>query len=141
MTLALTAARTPVDRVTHLGILGLTAAWLLYTRFYFVLYPAHLTFDPSLFMWVTGKPDPSCGLTRTFAWIWRGNLGRAVAVYPLGPLLFALVLALGLNSAMALITGRRVRLALSPSTRRIVVLVAAIALLANWISKLVWLGM
>jgi Protein of unknown function (DUF2752) len=140
MTLTSTAAGTRLDRVTHLGILGLTVAWLLYTRLYFVLHPAHLTFDPSLFMWVTGKPDPTCGLTRTFAWMWRGDVGRAVAAYPLGPLVFVLVLALGLNSAAAVVTGRRVRLVVRLSTRRALIMVAVVALLANWIAKLVWLG-
>jgi hypothetical protein len=141
MALTLTAAGARLDRVSNLGILALTAAWLVYTRLYFILHPAHLTFDPSVFMWVTGKPDPTCGLTRTFAWMWRGDVGRAVAVYPLGPLVFVLALALCLNSAAALVSGRRVRLAMSSSTRRVVIVVAVVAVLANWISKLVWLGM
>jgi hypothetical protein len=141
MSLTLAPANTGLDRVTHLPIVCLTAAWLLYTRLYFVLHPPHLTFDPSLFMWITGKPDPTCGLTRTFAWMWRGDVGRAVAVYPLGPLVFVLVLALGINSALAFVTRRRVRLVISPSTRRILIIVAVMALLANWTSKLVWLGM
>ena len=141
MALTLTAAGARLDRVSNLGILALTAAWLVYTRLYFILHPAHLTFDPSVFMWVTGKPDPTCGLTRTFAWMWRGDVGRAVAVYPLGPLVFVLALALCLNSAAALVSERRVRLAMSSSTRRVVIVVAVVAVLANWISKLVWLGM
>lgn len=141
MALTLTAAGTRLDRASHLGIVALSAAWLVYTRIYFVLHPAHLTFDPSVFMWLTGKPDPTCGLTRTFAWMWRGDVGKAAAVYPLGPFLFVLVLALCLNSAVALITGRSVRLATSSSTRRIVIVVAVVAVMANWISKLVWLGM
>jgi len=141
MALTLTAAGARLDRVSNLGILALTAAWLVYTRLYFILHPAHLTFDPSVFMWVTGKPDPTCGLTRTFAWMWRGDVGRAVAAYPLGPLVFVLALALCLNSAAALVSGRRVRLAMSSSPRRVVIVVAVVAVLANWISKLVWLGM
>jgi len=51
MALTLTAAGARLDRVSNLGILALTAAWLVYTRLYFILHPAHLTFDPSVFMW------------------------------------------------------------------------------------------
>jgi hypothetical protein len=125
----------------QLAVLAGTVAWLAYTKLYFFLHPAHLTFDPSLFMYLTGKPDPTCGLTRTFAWMWTGDLGRAVAVYPLGPPLFVLTLALCLTSAVALVSGRRVRLAISASTRRVVLVVAFVALTVNWISKLTWLGM
>lgn len=135
------AVESKWERVLYLAILSLTVSWLLYTRLYFVLQPAHLTFDPSLFMWFTGKPDPACGLTRTFAWMWRGDLGRALGVYPLGPLIFVLVLALGIHTAAAVLTGRRLRLEMPPSGRRIVVSVAVTALLANWIAKLFWLGM
>src|SRR5258708_3691380 len=141
MALTLSAAGTRLDRANHLGILAATGAWLVYTRLYFVLHPAHLTFDPSVFMWLTGKPDPTCGLTRTFAWMWRADVGQAVAVYPVGPLLFVLVLAICLNSAAALVSGRRVQLAMSTSTRRVVIVVVVVAVLANWSSKLIWLGM
>ena len=55
-------------------------------------------------MWYFNKPDPFCGGTRTFAWMWRGDLGRAVAVYPLGPLLF--VTTVGLVVWMTLIHER-----------------------------------
>jgi Protein of unknown function (DUF2752) len=119
------------------GALG----WLAYTKLYFVLHPAHLTFDPSLFMYLTGKPDPTCGLTRTFAWMWRGDLARAVSVYPLGPLIFVAVLGVAFSSALALVIGRRVVVRLSPTTRRILVAGAVLAVLLNWIAKLVWLGM
>lgn len=116
-------------------------AWLAYTRLYFVLHPAHLTFDPSLFMYLTGRPDPTCGLTRTFAWMWRGDIGRAARVYPLGPLIFAAVLGVAFSSALALVIGRRVVVRMGPTTRRILVAGAVLALLLNWVAKLVWLGM
>jgi len=80
---------TSGDRTIAWTLLGLTLPWLAYTRFYFWLQPRHLTFDGGLLMWLFNKPDPTCGLTRTFAWMWRGDLAHAVAVYPLGPLAFA----------------------------------------------------
>ncbi|HSR25071.1 MAG TPA: DUF2752 domain-containing protein [Candidatus Eisenbacteria bacterium] len=77
------------DRSSAALLSALDVAWLLYTRLYFWLHPRGLTAAPSLFMNLTGRPDPLCGLTRTFAWMWRGDLVNAIVVYPLGPLLFA----------------------------------------------------
>src|SRR2546425_4723 len=76
------------ERLAQLPALTILIEWFAYTRLYFFLHPRGLTFDPSLFMYLTGKPDPTCGLTRTFAWTWRGDLAQGVRVYPLGPLLF-----------------------------------------------------
>lgn len=91
-------------------------------------------------MHLTGRPDPLCGLTRTFAWMWRGDVTRAVAVYPLGPLVFVLTLAgLGLL-AIGLMTRRSLRLRLPRTISRTLLTVALLALLANWAAKLIWLG-
>ena len=125
----------------HLMVLSGALGWLAYTKLYFVLHPAHLTFDPSLFMYLTGKPDPTCGLTRTFAWMWRGDLARAVSVYPLGPLIFVGVLGVALGSAFGLATGQHVVIQMDSRTRRILIAGAVLAVLLNWIAKLVWLGM
>jgi hypothetical protein len=130
-----------VNRPVHLVVLSGAVAWLAYTKLYFVLHPAHLTFDPSLIMYLTGKPDPTCGLTRTFAWMWRGDLGQAVAVYPIGPLFFAGVLGVALNSVLALASGRRLRLRMDSSTRRLLIAIVLVLILVNWIAKLAWLGM
>ena len=91
---ATVAPATPGDRWLARGVLGVAVPWLAYTRLYFFLHPRHLTFDGGLFMWLFNKPDPFCGGTRTFAWMWRGDVGRAVVVYPLGPLLFVATVAL-----------------------------------------------
>jgi len=118
-------------------------AWMLYTRLYFVLHPRGLTFDPSLFMTVTGKPDPSCGLTRTFAWMWRGDIVHAVLAYTLGPLLF-LVMLVTLVDAGAQVAGYRgvvPRVHLSRRQKRLLLVVVVVAVAANWTAKLVWLGM
>jgi len=100
-----------------------------------------LTYDGSAFMWLFNKPDPSCGLTRTFAWMWRGELGRALAVYPLGPLLFVATVALVVYAVAVLISRRAVHVNLSPATVRGLIWVSLVALGLNWITKLVWLGM
>lgn len=122
------------------GALLLAVAWLIYTRLYFVLHPLGLTAAPSLFMYLTGRPDPLCGLTRTFAWMWRGDVARAAAVYPLGPAVFAASLPLTALLAAGLVTRRSPRLVLSRRASRLVAAVAVLALLANWTAKLVWLG-
>src|SRR2546427_1176865 len=108
--LAAVAPAMPGDRWLAWTLLGVGLPWLAYTRLYFFLHPRHLTFDGGLFMWYFNKPDPFCGGTRTFAWMWRGDLGRAVAVYPLGPLLFVAKVGLVVYGLYLTITGRGVRL-------------------------------
>src|SRR5437879_1638766 len=131
----------PTARWTHLGLLGTGSAWLLYTRLYFFLHPRGLTIAPSLFMYLTGRPDPFCGLTRTFAWMWRGDLSAAVSVYPLGPLVFvAMCVAMGVLAYSA-IAGRSLQVVMSPRRRRALLTAALAALAVNWMLKLVWLGM
>ena len=128
------------DRESAGLILALGIAWLVYTRLYFWLHPRGLTVAPSLFMHVTGKPDPLCGLTRTFAWMWRGDLRQAVAVYPLGPAVFLGAFPLLGYALFVLVTGRVIRLRVSPTTRRLVFAAAISLLVLNWTAKLLWLG-
>jgi Protein of unknown function (DUF2752) len=118
-------------------------AWMVYTRWYFVLHPRGLTFDPSLFMEVTGKPDPSCGLTRTFAWMWRGDVVHAVLVYPLGPLLFVAMIVTLLDAAaqVAGLAGIVPRIRLSRVQKRWLIIAVVVSVAANWGAKLIWLGM
>jgi len=139
--LAAVAPATSGDRWLAWTLLGIALPWLIYTRLYFFLQPRHLTYDGGAFMWLFNKPDPSCGLTRTFAWMWRGDLGRAVAVYPLGPLVFVATVALALYTVVALLSGRAVHVNLSPATLHLLIWVGLVALGLNWIAKLAWLGM
>jgi len=129
------------DRRLAWTFLGIGLPWLAYTRLYFFLQPRHLTFDGGLFMWYFNKPDPFCGGTRTFAWMWRGDVGRAVAVYPLGPLLFVATVALVVYGLYVLVTGRAVQINLSPTMVRGLLVIGFLALGLNWIAKLLWLGM
>ena len=128
------------DRSSAAGILALGLAWLTYTRLYFWLHPRGLTTAPSLFMHLTGRPDPLCGLTRTFAWMWRGDVAHAVAVYPLGPLAFAASFPLLGWSAAVLVSGRTLRLDVPHAVRRAVLVIAVVAVALNWAAKLIWLG-
>ena len=128
------------ERVAAVGSLALVLSWLTYTLFYFWLQPRHLTYDGP-FMYLTGKPDPACGLTRTFAWMWRGDLVHAVSVYPLGPLIFVGALLFVLYSATTIVSGRALRIALSQAAWRGIIVGGLVALALNWASKLFWLGM
>ena len=134
-------ARKLTARRAEVVPLILLLAWFAYTRAYFFLHPRGLTFDPSLFMWLTGRPDPSCGLTRTFAWMWRGDLGRAVRVYPLGPLVFVGAAVLTLYLAVSLATGRRLAIPIPRRVGRALIALVLVAIAANWTAKLLWLGM
>jgi hypothetical protein len=128
------------DRASAALILTLGVAWLAYTRFYFWLHPRGLTGAPSLFMHLTGRPDPLCGLTRTFAWMWRGDLIHAVAVYPLGPLVFAATFPLLGYAAAVLVSGRALRFGVSRGMRHALSVVVVTAVAPNWAAKLIWLG-
>jgi Protein of unknown function (DUF2752) len=114
--------------------------WLVYTRLYFWLQARGLTVAPSLFMHLTGRPDPLCGLTRTFAWMWRGDLARAALVYPLGPILFLLSFPLLIHATVVILRGTTIRITLPPAGPLLLVATALLLVTLNWISKLAWLG-
>ncbi len=127
------------DKLLALLLLITAIPWLVYTRLYFWLHPRSLTFDSSVFMYLTGRPDPTCGLTRTFAWMWQGQLLQAVAVYPLGPLVFLATLGLVVYAVAVVLSGRALRLQLG--VRRKLTIAIVVALASNWMLKLIWLGM
>jgi hypothetical protein len=72
--------------------------------------------------------------------MWQGDIGRAVAVYPLGPLVFVASFAV-LAYAIAVGAGRSVSFSLSRRVQRGIVVGAVVALGLNWAAKLIWLGM
>src|SRR5437660_12497332 len=103
--IAITRA-VPSDRTRDLGLLFGLLAWLVYTRFFFTLRAGHLVLPPCPFFYLTGHPCPFCGGTRSFAYMWEGDISDAVRLYPLGPALFAgTVLGMG-GLGAGLITGR-----------------------------------
>ena len=59
----------------------------------------HLLGLPTLcvFRLLTGIPCPGCGLTRSCVCLAHGRLGESVAYHPLGPLTFAVMIALVLR--------------------------------------------
>jgi hypothetical protein len=103
--IAITRA-VPSDRARDLALLGGLVLWLLYTRLYWTLHATHLTFPPCPFYYLTGHPCPFCGGTRSFAYMWQGDLSNAVRLYPLGPLLFGGTLVAAGGLGLGVVTGR-----------------------------------
>jgi len=130
----------PADRLRDLGLLAALVVWLVYTRMYFLLQAAHLSAPPCPFFYLTGHPCPFCGGTRSFAYVWRGDLSDAVRLYPLGPALFAgTVIAAG-GLAAGIVTGRTWTPRLSAVQWRLLWIGAASAVLVSWALKVFVLG-
>jgi hypothetical protein len=135
-----TTRASRLDRQAAALVPALGFAWLLYTRLYFWLHPRRLTVAPSLFMHLTGRPDPLCGLTRTFAWMWQGDVARAAAAYPLGPVICAGSFSVLAYAVFVLVAGRVLQLRLPAGLRRGLVVTGLLLLALNWTAKFVWLG-
>ena len=131
---------TPADRMRDLGIFFVLIGWLAYTRIYWILQAAHLGAPPCPFYYLTGHPCPFCGGTRSFAYMWQGDLSDAVRLYPLGPALFVgTVLGAG-GLAAGLLSGRTFVPRLSSMQWRLLWVGAVSALLLSWALKVFVLG-
>ncbi|HKV89521.1 MAG TPA: DUF2752 domain-containing protein [Candidatus Dormibacteraeota bacterium] len=130
----------PQDRMRELVMLGGLAFWLVYTRMYFVLQAAHLSAPVCPFYYVTGHPCPFCGGTRSFAYMWQGDLTDAVRLYPLGPALFAGSVA-GLFGLLAsAVSGRQWLPRLTRMQWQLLGVFMLSALVLNWALKVFVLG-
>ncbi|HEV1991912.1 MAG TPA: DUF2752 domain-containing protein, partial [Candidatus Dormibacteraeota bacterium] len=58
------------------------------------------------FYYFTGHPCPFCGGTRSFAYMWQGDVADSVRLYPLGPALFAGTFVAAAGLAVGAVTGR-----------------------------------
>ena len=116
-------------------LLGLVL-WMVYTRVFWAASALHVTLPPCPFLRLTGHPCPFCGGTRSFAYMWRGDVGHASALYPLGPVLFfGALLAIPIVAA-AVIADRTVMLRLPDRLRRAVYGAALGVLAVSWALKL-----
>jgi hypothetical protein len=116
------------------GVLG--AAWILPQLWARGVNPM----PPCLFHQLTGLSCPFCGGTRSFAAMAHGNVAAAAHVYPLGPLLFAGLIAALALAMYTLLSGRRFTLALDPVARNRLITTAVVLLALNWSAKLLFLG-
>ena len=115
-------------------------AWLAYTRFFFVLRAGHMVLPPCPFFYLTGHPCPFCGGTRSFAYMWEGDISDAVRLYPLGPAFFlgSLLGVGGLASGLA--TGRTWSVRLTSQQWRVLGVGVVSAILFSWVLKVFVLG-
>lgn len=130
----------PQQRMRDLAIMGGLLIWLVYTRVYWVLQAMHVGAPTCLFYYLTGHPCPFCGGTRSFAYLWEGDMSDAVRLYPLGPALFlGSILGAGALGAGA-ITGHTWRLRLTTFQWKVLGVGAASAVLTSWTLKVFILG-
>ncbi|MEA2646466.1 MAG: hypothetical protein QOE92_1549 [Chloroflexota bacterium] len=95
---------------------------------------------PCVFHTLTGQPCPFCGATRSFVWTAHGQWADAFLVFPIGPLMFAAMLAAMVYAGWAIVSGRRLRLVVSPRLARAYYIGLLVILGVNWLSKLLFLG-
>lgn len=137
--MALTRA-LPGDRGRDLMLMGGLLLWLAYTRVYWGLQAAHLAAPPCPFYYLTGHPCPFCGGTRSFAYLWRGDLSDSVRLYPLGPLFFAGTVGAVGGLAFGVASGRTWVPRLSRIQWRLVWIGVGSAIVFNWLLKVFVLG-
>jgi hypothetical protein len=128
------------ERLRDLGLLAIFAGWLLYTRIFWALQAAHATLPPCPFYTLTGHPCPFCGGTRSFAYMWEGDISDAVRLYPLGPAIFAGMLVSAAGLAAGVVTGRTWTPRLSETQWKAVGIGAVSAILISWALKVFVLG-
>jgi hypothetical protein len=130
----------PDQRLRDLGIFGGLALWLVYTRVFWALNAAHMTIPPCPFYYLTGHPCPFCGGTRSFAYMWQGDIADAVRLYPLGPAMFAGTIFGTGALAAGLITGRSWTQRLTSRHWHLLIGVAVGAIGISWALKVFVLG-
>ncbi len=128
------------DRLRDLSMLGGLLLWLAYTRIYWIIQVGHLTLPPCPFFYLTGHPCPFCGGTRSFAYMWRGDMADAVRLYPLGPALFAGSLVGVAGLALGIVSGRTWSVSLSSPQWRLLVVAVVTTVALSWALKVFVLG-
>jgi Protein of unknown function (DUF2752) len=128
------------DRLRDLGLLGGLLLWLVYTRMFFLLQAAHLSAPPCPFYYLTGHPCPFCGGTRSFAYMWQGDLSNAVRLFPLGPLFFAGTIVGAAGLAAGAVSGRTWTPRLTGMQWRLLAIGVTSAVAISWALKVFVLG-
>ncbi len=128
------------ERLRDLGIAAVLVGWLVYTRIFWILHAAHIAAPVCPFYFVTGHPCPFCGGTRSFAYMWRGDLADAVRLYPLGPALFAGTFAAVGGLLAGVVTGRTLRPRLTADQWKGIATGAVATILISWALKVFVLG-
>ena len=130
----------PDERLRDLGLFGGLVLWLVYTRVYWAMHAAHLALPPCPFYYLTGHPCPFCGGTRSFAYMWEGDIADAVRLYPLGPALFAGTILGAGGLAAGLVTGRTWTPQLTSRQWHLLTISGISLVLISWALKVFVLG-
>ncbi len=128
------------ERMRDLGIAAALVVWLVYTRVFWVLQAAHIGSPVCPFYYVTGHPCPFCGGTRSFAYMWRGDLADSVRLYPFGPALFAGTFAAVGALVTGAISGHTLRPRFTSAQWRGIAAGAVVTVLMSWALKVFVLG-
>jgi hypothetical protein len=123
-------------RLRNVLLLAGLVLWMVYTRVYFTVHAMHLALPQCPFLTITGHPCPFCGGTRSFAYTWNGDVGRAMLLYPLGPLMFLGTAVAIPVLAAAVLTDRDLALRVPEPLRKAVIGSAAGVLALSWLLKL-----
>jgi hypothetical protein len=121
----------PGDRIRDFAMVG---------RLYWVIAAGHLTLPPCPFYYLTGHPCPFCGGTRSFAYMWQGDIADSVRLYPMGPVLFASSLAAVAALATGIVTGRTWTPNLTQMQWRLLIVGAVSTIALSWALKVFVLG-
>jgi hypothetical protein len=130
----------PGDRIRDISILAGLVLWLAYTRIYWTLQVGHMTLPPCPFYYLTGHPCPFCGGTRSFAYMWQGDIADAVRLYPLGPALFAGSVIGVAGLAVGMVTGRTWTPNLSSKQWHVLIVGGVVTVALSWALKVFVLG-
>lgn len=130
----------PAERSRDVWVLAGLLAWLLYTRVFWILRAAHISAPPCPFYYLTGHPCPFCGGTRSFAYMWEGDVSDAVRLYPLGPVFFVGTLVGAGGLGLGALSGRTWVPRLSKVQWRLLWIGLGSAILINWALKVFVLG-
>lgn len=130
----------PADRLRDTGIFLALVAWLLYTRVYWILHASHISAPVCPFYLLTGHPCPFCGGTRSFAYMWEGDLSNSVRLFPLGPLFFTGTILGAGGLAVGAISGRTWTPRLSSRQWTLLGIFAGSLILISWALKVFILG-
>jgi hypothetical protein len=123
-------------RLRNLVLLAGLVGWMAYTRVFWPLETVHATLPACPFLTLTGHPCPFCGGTRSFAYMWNGNLSHSATLYPLGPLMFVGTLTAIPVLLAAVVTNRTLEWRFAPSLRRGLVVAGCLPLAVSWSLKL-----
>lgn len=93
------------ERINRIFCLGLTSFPLLTTWIY--RQGSSVPFLSCPIRSLTGIPCPSCGMTRSFLALAKGNLAESISYHLFGPLLFLILLIVAVHTGTELLIGRK----------------------------------